>query len=525
MFLCDAHSSERRFLPNDPGFGVISARNFFTFHQFLRFACSIAPFAAPCVPTMEPPFRNYIISVLSFKERHADALLSQGITNFDDLQDLEEEDVKKICQICRRPGGALPDTKEADKLTKGGTDPGTAIPLMIERRLKMLWYYSQHCLNVSRNVTPSGATLGKLNETWRVKTRHEDEDSEDVPYPSKLTDVNQIREVIENVKFFLLKKRGCRGHPLAYVTRVSATVPSVSADPGPAVPSYDAELVRRGPHSGSTFETDNQSVWSLIRHVTHGGPGWAWVMQHATSRDGRQAYLSLTSHYLGDATQGRIRTHADTILSKTYFDGKSKNFSFEKYCEVLNRAIRDLQETGESVPMDRQVRILLGGIRDTRLHSAVNTILSTPTLRNDFDKAINHMAQVLDMLTAYQKAGTSQHRQVSGVNQGRGRGGRGGRGRGRGGRGGGGGRNNQGGQSSTSISDRYYTPAEWNAMSTEQRAQVRARRNERDRRRGVAAINNNQAPTEPEAPAPSNNNTSNTRSRTNTLGNQATQRS
>ena len=182
--------------------------------------------------------------------------------------------------------------------------------------------------------------------------------------------------------------------------------------------------------------------------------------------------------------------------------------------------------------MDRQVRILLGGIRDPRLQSAVNTILSTPTLRNDFDKAINHMAQVLDMFTAYKSQSSGQNRQISQVSrdqqQGRGRGGRGGRGRGRGGRGGGGNRNNQS-NNNLSISDRYYSPTEWNAMSTEQREQVRARRNERDRRRGVAAVNqnSNQRQDNDQATSPPSNNSNNTssRSRTNTLGAQATQRS
>ena len=73
---------------------------------------------------------------------------------------------------------------------------------------------------------------------------------------------------------------------------------------------------------------------------------------------------------------------------------KFNDFTFEKYCEVLNRAIQDLADTGEQVPMDRQVRILINGIRDPRLQSAVNTILSTQSLRSDFVAVINHMAQV-----------------------------------------------------------------------------------------------------------------------------------
>ena len=151
-------------------------------------------------------------------------------------------------------------------------------------------------------------------------------------------------------------------------------------------------------------------------------------MSFARTNDGRGAYLALNAHYLGDATQGRIRTHADNLLSRTYFDGKSRNFTFEKYCEVLNRAIQDLADTGEQVPMDRQVRILLNGIRDPRLQSAGNTILSAQSLRGDFDAAINHMAQVLDMHTSYKTQSNNSNRQISSVaqgqSQGRGQGGR-----------------------------------------------------------------------------------------------------
>ena len=192
-------------------------------------------------------------------------------------------------------------------------------------------------------------------------------------------------------------------------------------------------------------------------------------------------------------------------------------------------------DTGEQVPMDRQVRILLNGIRDPRLQSAVNTILSTQSLRSDFDAAINHMAQVLDMHTSYKSQSNNSNRQISSVSHGQAQGrGRGGRGRGRGGRSGRGGR----GRGPQSLTDRYYTPEEWNALTPEQREQVRSRRNERDRRRGVAAIhqattqerNTRQRSEEHGSNTPqlsNNNNNSNTpspRSRPNNLGSQATQR-
>ena len=72
---------------------------------------------------------------------------------------------------------------------------------------------------------------------------------------------------------------------------------------------------------------------------------------------------------------------------------------------------------------------------------------------------------------------------------GRGRGGRGaGRGSGRGGRGSGG-RFSGRGSGQRNLTDRYYTPEEWSALSNEERQTVRDKRSERDRRRGVDVVN------------------------------------
>ena len=60
------------------------------------------PFTQTIVSTaaMDASFKKYLTEVLLLKDSHIDALTSQGIASFDDLQLLEEDDVKKICQIC-----------------------------------------------------------------------------------------------------------------------------------------------------------------------------------------------------------------------------------------------------------------------------------------------------------------------------------------------------------------------------------------------------------------------------------------
>ena len=43
---------------------------------------------------------------------------------------------------------------------------------------------------------------------------------------------------------------------------------------------------------------DNISIWAVIRHVAHGGPGWSWVSRFACTSNGRVAYTAMKGHYL-----------------------------------------------------------------------------------------------------------------------------------------------------------------------------------------------------------------------------------
>ena len=140
------------------------------------------------------------------------------------------------------------------------------------------------------------------------------------------------------------------------------------------------------------------------------------------------------------------------------------------------------------------------GLKDSRLDVAKSQIQATPALQVSFEAAVTFTATFLESHRS--TANVPRGRDVSNVNRGRdgGRGGRGrGRGRGsgrdgRGGRGRGGktgGRGNAGGRGSNAITDRYYTPEEWEKLAAEERQTVRDKRSERDRRRGVDVVNRN----------------------------------
>jgi hypothetical protein len=132
---------------------------------------------------------------------------------------------------------------------------------------------------------------------------------------------------------------------------------------------------------------------------------------------------------------------ADAKLDTAYYDGKARNFTFEMYCAALNTAFTDLEATGELVSDERKMRVLLKGLIDLKLEAAKAQVMGNDRLKNDFDAAVNWIAEWNDNMRSV-RAGQANNRSVAAANSG-GHGGAAGRGGGRGndaGRGGRGGR-------------------------------------------------------------------------------------
>jgi uncharacterized membrane protein YgcG len=427
------------------------------------------------------------------------ALNNQGLTAFADFVDLEEKDIEKICAVIRKPGGVMinPDAALPNQ-PPVIPNPGLQCGTILEHRLKMLRYYVFHLTRIQRMpVDPADATLEMIRSVYLIKDQ--DKPTGEIEKPAPLKKVEHVRTVLENLDAYLLQKRGEKGCPLAYVVRESPGLPA--DDPGFGLPTHIDEMIARAPHTGIHYQHDNIAVWTVIRHVTHDGPAWNWVSRFQRTRDGRGAYIAFKAHYLGVSQQNRILVGADQHLKTATYDGKLRNFTFENYCGKLNNAFTDMEASGEEVNERRKVRIFLDGLKDPRLDTAKKYICGQPDLLRDFEGAVNYVAQFADTLRSF----TTDNRSVSDTNsggrgglhangrghgRGHGRGnGRGaGRGSGRGGRGSGG-RFSGRGSGQRNLTDRYYTPEEWSALSNEERQTVRDKRSERDRRRGVEAVN------------------------------------
>lgn len=445
-------------------------------------------------------FNNYLRDVLLIENLEArQAINNQGITAFDDLTHRTDKYVQEIFTKIRSPGGLIPNPAfVAPAAPVAGAAPPPFIPALIpnrgvsigvnlELRVRQLRYMLFHMYRLQREFNPAQATLARLERAWALKERIErmKEATNENPKLDLLLKVENIRKTVEDIDEVLGQRLGAYGAPLSYLVRdiVDPDDPDNATDPGYGVPDAMSELIRRTRHDGDQYEEDNMSLWTIVRQITHGGPAWNWVKPYASTKDGRASYFALKTHYMGKSFQKRNVAHAERILSTVFYDGKSRNFTFEMFCEKLNLAFLDLEEAGELVTEERKVRILLENTRAPELAMSVERIQGDGILEETFEKAMNYLAEQVDKKKQMQAKVRGSTRQIAAVNTGSAnrakdnkKGGKGGKVKGK-----------SGGGKGT-----YLPYKEWSKLSKEQQEAVRAKRQKeqtKEDKRGIAALN------------------------------------
>ena len=108
--------------------------------------------------------------------------------------------------------------------------------------------------------------------------------------------------------------------------------------------------------------------------MAHGGPGWSGVSRFACTSNGRAAYIALKGHYFGEAYTSRIRAQADQTLENEFYDGHSRTFTYEHYCETLIRAFNDTEATEEEVMDECKMSVFMKGLTDPRCEAVKGAI-------------------------------------------------------------------------------------------------------------------------------------------------------
>ena len=356
------------------------------------------------LPPDQDQLDRFMANVLVIDENLRAAIRNQGILIFNDFIGMEETDITSLTTNIRKPGGTLPRPTRANP-DATIPNPGISVGHVITRRLEWLRYYMNHCHRIQRlPVNPAFMNLMRLNEVY-THFKNEKEAPE-IDLPGKIVKIDDVRTNIEDLDSYLKNALGQTYLPLAYLVRDSVALPD--HDPGFGEPNFHTEMIRRGSHEGPAFQHDNVTLWNVISHMTHGGLAWNWVSRYERTRNGREAYIALKTHYLGASYQNRILAAADAVLSKTYYDG-ARSFSFESYLSTLQKAFTDLEATNEAVAEERKVRILMRGITASNMQTPVATVQANAHLKTNYEAAANYLSEACDNL----KSQASARRNVS----------------------------------------------------------------------------------------------------------------
>jgi hypothetical protein len=418
-------------------------------------AAQLPPINLPVHPN-HVQFNQYLENTLGIHNPDLrQAINQQGCFSFDSFIGLSESDLTTMASNIRKPGGTMVGQVQAVGRPRPNVpNPGIAIGFLEVRRLEFLRFYVHHCTRIQRPLIPDEMTIERLQRVYQLKETEDllKKDTKTPELPGKIVKIDDVRNNIEDLDDYLLEKRGESGLPLAYVVRDTVALPLV--DPGFGQPTSIAEMIARGDHTQPAFETDTIAVFNIIRHMTHGGLAWSWVSAYNRTKNGRDAYIAFKSHYLGESYQARIKAAADSVLTKTYFDGQ-RSFTFEQYTSVLQKAFTDMESTGEEVAEERKIRILLNGITSSSLQTAVGIVRSTPTLKTNYELAVNYLSETNDGM----KLAATSKRNVSAVASAA---------------------KTKHSKKATNYKakskNKYYKPAEWWALTDAQRAEIRRNR-------------------------------------------------
>jgi hypothetical protein len=261
--------------------------------------------------------------------------------------------------------------------------------------------------------------------------------------------------------------KGSHSIPLAYVIR-DKEIP----DPNAIYQTEHHRLISVMPLAGIEYEEDNGKVFDFLKSWTLKGPAWTWMRAFNATRNGRASWQALVKHFEGDAQRDRIKDHAYAAIAAAKYYEDRKKFTFETYVTIHQESYADLSQYGEIISEEKRVRDLLQGIKDNSAaaNAAKGTILATPTLRNNFDNAVAHLATTLQLSLSMNDTRniSSSHTQSGNYKQGHNqggrnanRGGRGGRGRGRG----------------WNLYLGSYSPEQWRKLTKEDKQKVYEGRN------------------------------------------------
>jgi hypothetical protein len=281
---------------------------------------------------------------IGFTAAAATAIVTeQGYDSLTALAELTDATIGDLISTIRKPGGTIPNPGAGPANIP---NPGINVGHRAVTNLKLAAFVARHNIRTSRPMDNPVAMLALANIQPFIGLKTAEDDYSEPSALPVLERIEQIRDHIENLDSQLLKTLGMAKTPLAYVVRKDENVLPSNQDPSVDYPTIQEEMVAQMPHTHIAYRQDNIRVWEIIRDSLHETGAFNWIKRSERRRDGRSAYLALTTHYLGASKNEALRNQADNRLLKTHYEGEKNKFDWSKFVSVHKRCHNDLEATG-----------------------------------------------------------------------------------------------------------------------------------------------------------------------------------
>lgn len=409
------------------------------------------------------------------------ALIQEGITHPEDLEEFEDDDFKLIIENLRKPPGLMPDPNHNDANVPAPLIPRPAYVFGAKnaKRIKIAANAVRYYSEIDRVLSPENMhytnVLKEFHQQWQSLLQKREDNDPVVPCISKSL---PIMKWTESFKDFLGQVVGQRMIPLVYLTRENE-IPSNPAPPLlPNCPysevhgSIEGELIARASFTHTLFKDDDAKLFQYIEEATRTTQYAASIRPFASRKQGRAAYQALLAQYAGkDKWQQELKTQ-EAFIHTRIWKGNS-NFSLEAFITQHRNAHVRMERCAEVIPHqlpNERTRVihLLDAIQchDTALQAALAHVASNDQPGGMMERFEETAAYLLkfDPVAKKRKTNASgnQMQQISSVSE----------------------RGNttnkfKPNKGSTGVELRYHRPSEYRSLSDAQRDELKEYRRKR----------------------------------------------
>lgn len=423
----------------------------------------LLPLVEPAMPPPLTPLEEAFMEI-GFSENGARILASPNDENITllSLATMGDAEVKTLCATMRKPGGNV---------------PGIHVATRAELSLKTACYMARHFKRTSRVMHPEDLTMD--NVATYSNHRKAEEAYKEPTEKLKLMKPEKMLEFIDEWPEQLALFNGQFGRPLSYVIRDKVEPNNEYDDPpfGEEDSIYGSlrdEIEARAPHKTHEYRVDNAAVFEMLNSsVAEHKNVKTWIKAFSSKKDGREAWKAFKDHYRGTDQLEEIEAKAEKQLMTLVYRGEKARYNFETHVSKHLQAHLDIIKAGGELRENKKVRYLLNSIDTSTLAAPIATVKATPRLLASFDLTTNYLRTFIIATEL------TEQRNVSSIS---------GEKRARSGQDGNKTKKHKGNKKGEKKgktkhpktgTDRYYKPAEWSALSYDQKGEVIKLRNSR----------------------------------------------